>query len=206
MKINKMISNFNYNSGSVSRIKYIVIHYVGALGDAKENCQYFCGGDRGSSAHYFVGFDGTIWQCVEDANIAWHCGAKTYKHRECRNKNSIGIEMCVRKQNRNKLDAEDKDWYFEDATVASALELTKYLMQKYDISAKRVIRHYDVTGKICPNPYVYNTQTHTWNEFNTLISEGGTIVIPNQDPSQPSVNHSIGMYKVTAKADRKSVV
>jgi N-acetyl-anhydromuramyl-L-alanine amidase AmpD len=59
-KINRLISGYNHNQGSISRIKYIVIHYVGALGGAKENCQYYAGGNRNASAHYFVGFDGEI--------------------------------------------------------------------------------------------------------------------------------------------------
>ena len=174
MKINKLISGYNFNTGNVSRIKYIVIHYVGALGGAKANCQYYAGGDRSASAHYFVGFEGEIWQSVEDANIAWHCGASSYKHPECRNANSIGIELCVRKKNTASMGAEDKDWYFEDATVTAAAELTRYLMEKYGVPAKNVIRHYDVTGKICPNPYVYNTTAHTWDEFKQLISGGAS--------------------------------
>ena len=48
-KINRMISNYNYNPGNISRIKYIVIHYVGALGGAQENCAYYGGGNRGAS-------------------------------------------------------------------------------------------------------------------------------------------------------------
>lgn len=169
-KINKLISGYNHNAGSVSRIKYIVIHYTGALGDAKANCNYFAGGNRNASAHYFVGYDGAIWQSVEDKNVAWHCGAKSYKHAECRNANSIGIELCVRKKNTASMGATDKDWYFEDATVEAAAELTRYLMEKYNVPASHVIRHYDVTGKICPNPYVYNTTAHTWDEFKQLIS------------------------------------
>ena len=42
-KINRMISKYNYTPGNSSRIKYIVIHYVGALGGAKENCIYYGG-------------------------------------------------------------------------------------------------------------------------------------------------------------------
>ena len=159
-KVNRMISKYNFNSGSVSRIKYIVIHYVGALGGAKENCAYYGGGNRGASAHYFVGFAGEIWQCVEDKNIAWHCGASSYRHPECRNANSIGIEMCVRKKSTETMNATDKDWYFEKATVQSAVELTKYLMKKYNVPAERVIRHYDVTGKIC-QIRMYTIQVHT---------------------------------------------
>lgn len=170
-KINKLISGYNHNAGSVSRIKYIVIHYTGALGDAKANCNYFAGGNRNASAHYFVGYDGAIWQSVENKNVAWHCGAKSYKHAECRNANSIGIEMCVRKKSTASMGATDKDWYFEDATVEAAAELTRYLMDKYNVPASHVVRHYDVTGKICPNPYVYNTTAHTWDEFKRLISD-----------------------------------
>ena len=167
-EINKLISGYNHNAGDVSRIKYIVIHYTGALGDAKANCNYFAGGNRNASAHYFVGYDGAIWQSVEDKNVAWHCGAKSYKHAECRNANSIGIEMCVRKKSTASMGATDKDWYFEDATVEAAAELTRYLMDKYNVPASHVIRHYDVTGKICPNPYAYNTTAHTWEEFTLL--------------------------------------
>ena len=151
-----------------------MIHYVGALGGAKENCAYYGGGNRGASAHYFVGFAGEIWQCVEDKDIAWHCGASSYRHPECRNANSIGIEMCVRKKSTETMNATDKDWYFEKATVQSAAELTRYLMKKYNVQAERVIRHYDVTGKICPNPYVYNTGTYTWDAFKKAISGQNT--------------------------------
>ncbi len=168
-KIEKLLTPYNFTSrGDTGRIKYIVIHYVGATGGARENCEYFAGRYAGASAHYFVGFDGEIWQSVEDGDIAWHCGAKSYKHPECRNSNSIGIELCVR--NRGSRAADSRDWYFESATVRSAIGLTEYLMQKYGIDADHVIRHYDVTGKTCPNPYVYNNTEHTWEAFKSSIA------------------------------------
>ena len=171
MQINKLLTPYNFtDANNVGRIKYIVIHYVGALGGAKANCQYYAGQYIGASAHYFVGFEGEIWQSVPDEDVAWHCGANSYKHKECRNSNSIGIELCVRKRDTSRLGATDKDWYFEDATVEAAAELTRYLMDKYNVPASHVIRHYDVTGKICPNPYVYNTTAHTWDEFKKKIS------------------------------------
>lgn len=168
MEIKKLLTKYNHSSGDTSRIKYIVIHYVGATGGAEANCRYYAGGNRGASAHYFVDFDGSIWQSVEDGDIAWHCGAKSYVHPECRNANSIGIEMCVR-NNGSQADT-SRDWYFEDATVQAAIELTKDLMVKYHIPADRVIRHYDVTGKICPNPYVYNDGKHTWDHFKAALT------------------------------------
>jgi len=169
VEINKLLTPYNYSNGELSRIKYIVIHYVGALGGAEANCKYYASQYVGASAHYFVGFSGEIWQSVEDKNIAWHCGAKTYIHTECRNSNSIGIELCVR--NKGSQSDTSRDWYFEDATVASAKKLTKQLMEQYGVKEDHVIRHYDVTGKICPNPYVYNNTIHTWEDFkDSLLS------------------------------------
>lgn len=171
MKINKLLTPYNFtDKNDTGRIKYIVIHYVGALGDAEANCKYYAGKYIGASAHYYVGFDGAVWQSVEDEDIAWHCGAKSYVHPDARNSNSIGIELCVRKGNTKKLGAEDKDWYFEEATVQAAAELTKALMTKYGIQADHVIRHYDITGKICPNPYVFNAGEDTWGRFKALLS------------------------------------
>lgn len=172
-KIEKLLTPYNFtDKGDTGRIKYIVIHYVGALGGARANCQYYASKYVGASAHYFVGFDGEVWQSVEDGDIAWHCGASSYRHGECRNSNSIGIEMCVR--NKGNQAADSQDWYFEDATVEAAIELTGYLMKKYGVDAAHVIRHYDVTGKICPNPYVYNATKHTWDAFKKAIAGGGS--------------------------------
>lgn len=171
MKINKLLTPYNYKEGTIDRIQYIVIHYVGATGGAEANCKYYAEKYRGASAHYFVGHAGEVWQCVEDQNIAWHCGGKKYAntdggtyHEICTNANSIGIEMCVRKDSNGK-------WYFEDVTVKVAIELTTYLMKKYNISADNVIRHYDVTGKNCPDPYVGNKGKHTWDEFKAAIKD-----------------------------------
>ncbi len=202
MTINKLLTTVNFNNtNNVGRIKYIVIHYVGALGGAKANCEYFKSVNRNSSAHYFVGHEGEVWQCVEDADVAWHCGAKKYKHASCRNSNSIGIEMCVRK-NSNGV------WYFEDATVASTIELTKELMAKYNIPIGNVIRHYDVTGKTCPEPYVRNE--NEWKAFknaltvSTPVKENTTV---SQFPTCPfTVNVIINDLNYRSEPSMKGIV
>ena len=169
MQINKLLTPYNLTAGDVERIKWIVIHYVGALGGAEANCKYYASQYIGASAHYYVGFGGEIWQSVEDQNIAWHCGTKSgYKHPECRNANSLGIELCVR--NKGSQADTSRNWYFENETVQAAIELTKELMAKYNIPVDHVIRHYDVTGKICPNPYVYNHTQHTWEAFKAALA------------------------------------
>ena len=76
------------------------------------------------------------------------------------------IEMCVR--NRGSQADSSRDWYFEEATVQATIELTKLLMKKYNIPTDHVIRHYDVTGKICPNPYVLNEGR--WQQFKVAIA------------------------------------
>ena len=154
MVINKYLTKVNYNTLKGKVNKYIVIHYTANNGDtALGNCKYFYSTDRGSSAHYFVDETG-VWQCVEDKNVAWHCGAKSYKHPYCRNNNSIGIELCSRK---------DDNYYFKDETVNNATELVKELMAKYNIPIENVIRHYDVTGKVCPEPFVRDSKA--WQDF-----------------------------------------
>lgn len=193
VKVTKLISKYNFTADNTSRIKYIVIHYVGAVGSAKANCEYFAAANRGASAHYFVDHNGDIYQSVEDANQAWHCGCTptnglTYKHPECRNKNSIAIELCCRTTGSSS--SVDSSWYFEDATVLSAIELTKELMAKYNIPADHVIRHYDVNGKVCPAPYVYNKGKHTWDEFKAAISGEHKVVSGNQN-QQTSQKNSV---------------
>ena len=163
MNINKKITKVNYQKGNNRKIKYIVIHYVGATGGAEANCKYFERFYRAASAHYFVGHQGEVWQCVEDKDIAWHCGALKYKHADCRNANSIGIEMCCRKSG---------GWYFEPKTIASTIDLVKELMKKYNIPKENVLRHYDITGKICPEPYVRNVAD--WNAFKQQLTTTST--------------------------------
>ena len=135
------------------RNMWIVIHYVGAVSSAKANAQYFHSAKRNASASYFVD-EKEIWQVVDDKNAAWHVGANRYFN-SCRNTNSIGIEMCCKKENGK--------WYFEPQTIRNTITLTKHLMKKYGIPIERVCRHYDVTKKICPEPFVKDEKA--WQEF-----------------------------------------
>lgn len=178
MKINKNLMDRNHTElkRSNGQISYIVVHYVGALGDAKANTDYYKSTDVGASADFWVGFAGDIWQGNDYRNYySWHCGGglqSSSGHRffgKCKNANSVGVEMCVRKKSKKTMDATDKDWYFESATVESAAQLVAYLMKELDVDIDHVIRHYDVTGKICPNPFVYDTGAVTWAGFKEKV-------------------------------------
>lgn len=155
----------NYRAGRTQPVRYIVMHYTANNGDtAKNNCDYYhrVGGLQ-ASAHYFVDEHGTM-QSVREGDTAWHCGVEAgrrYWHPECRNANSIGIEMCSRKR-------ADGSYYIKPETVANAAALAKDIMQRYGIDTDHVLRHYDVTGKHCPMPWVDDPVQ--WDAFKASLA------------------------------------
>lgn len=155
LKIQRKLTLVNRTITNNRHVKYIVVHYVGEVSTAKNNVDYHYQLKRVGSAHYFVD-DNEIWQCVDDSNIAWHCGDDKYFHDDCRNKNSIGIEMCCKKDTNGNL-------YMTDQTIKNTQELVLYLMEKYSIKEENVIRHYDVTHKVCPAPFVNDVTK--WEKF-----------------------------------------
>lgn len=155
MKITKHLTKVNFTKGTNRRIEYLVIHWVGAISTAKNNALYFEKEYRAASAHYFVD-NNNIYQVVEDKDIAWHCGTTgKYVHASCRNSNSIGIEMCV-----------SKGMKISDQTKANTIYFIKQLQKKYNICDSKVIRHYDVTGKLCPAPMI---DSEKWSAFKAKL-------------------------------------
>lgn len=161
MEIKQNITSVNRTAGNNRAIDYLVIHYVGAVSSAYNNTIYFKSINRGASAHFFADED-SIWQCVLEKDIAWHCGSETgfYKHPACRNSNSIGIELCCKQD-------PSGGWYFERQTVENGLWLAAGLAAAYRIPAANILRHFDVTGKICPEPWV--REERVWNDFKERV-------------------------------------
>ena len=156
----------NYRAGRTQPVRYIVMHYTANNGDtAKNNCDYYhrVGGLQ-ASAHYFCDEHGAM-QSVRECDTAWHCGARAYWHPECRNGNSIGIEMCSRKR-------ADGSYYILPETVANAAALAREIMQRYGIDTEHVLRHYDVTGKRCPMPWVDDPAQ--WTAFKDTLTPKNT--------------------------------
>lgn len=158
----KQAHSTNFRKGRTQQIKYIVIHYTANNGDtAKNNVDYYARqGNLSASAHYFVD-ENEVWQSVKDNDTAWHCGGNKYVHKTCRNDNAIGIELCSRKDSKG-------NYYIKDEVVNRTIALTKELMKKYNIPTTNVIRHYDVTGKICPAPMVNDEKK--WRDFLSKLS------------------------------------
>ena len=163
----------NYRAGRTQPVRYIVMHYTANNGDtAKNNCDYYhrVGGLQ-ASAHYFVDEHGAM-QSVREGDTAWHCGARAYWHPECRNANSIGIEMCSRKR-------ADGSYYILPETVANAAALAREIMQRYGIDTEHVVRHYDVTGKRCPMPWVDDPAQ--WAAFLAMLTPQNTTTVEEDD-------------------------
>lgn len=155
----------NYHKGRPGGITYLVIHYVGASGGAINNAKYY-GSTPGiqASAHYFVGHaceGAAVYASVPEEDTAWHVGAKKYVHPDCRNANAIGIEMCCHQDSAGL-------WYFDSVTVDRTAALAREIMARRRIPPDRVLRHYDVTGKVCPAPYVHNPAA--WADFKARLT------------------------------------
>lgn len=132
----------------IGQIKNIVIHWIGNAGTtAENNAKYFDGLKVGkinaagnyiyASSHYIIGNDGVVVRCVPEGEVAYHASdANNY---------SIGVEIC------------HPDWTGKptDTAYKVLVKLLVELCRKYKLEpTQAIIRHYDVTGKICPKYFV----------------------------------------------------
>ena len=136
----------------LKKIDGVVIHYVGnPATTAQANRNYFASladGAEGTyaSSHFLVGLEGEVIQCVPLTEIAYASNI--------RNEDSVAIEVCH----------PDETGLFSDVTYARTVELTAWLCRTFDLDPETdVIRHYDVTGKICPRYYVEHPEA--WEGF-----------------------------------------
>ena len=131
---------YNRSNRGGTPIKYIVVHDTGNPSrgaNATAHYNYFNGGDRSSSADFFV--DDTQVLCVNDYYkfYTWHCGDGHGEY-GITNRNSVGIEFCINV---------DSD---RDKTLERTAQLVRELMQQLNIPIDRVVRHYDASRKNCP--------------------------------------------------------
>ena len=140
----------------LEEISGVVVHYVGNPGTtAAANRSFFANlaltHETYASAHFLVGLDGEILQCVPLTEIAY-CSNTA-------NDYTVSIEVCH----------PDETGKFDDATMESLEQLVAWLCETFSLDpAEDVIRHYDVTGKICPKYYVENEDA--WLAFRQDVS------------------------------------
>ena len=133
----KQCGSDHMTRGRSRAIDRIVAHFTATLASARNNATYFARNEgQGASAHYFVDdITPEIYQSVAEGGTAWHAGDWQMN---CR---AVGIEVVSAGDDFSATEVEKLGW------------LVRKLMAKYGIGASGVIRHYDVTGKLCPAPY-----------------------------------------------------
>lgn len=147
------VNNNSRPAVKIDKIKGIVVHYTANPGtDAKANRNYFESrknqpdesGNKVSS-HFIIGLDGTILQCIPLEEIAYASNQ--------RNHDTISIECCH----------PDRSGKFSGATREALVHLTGWLCAEYNLDQEDMIRHYDVTGKLCPRYYVKHPKA--WSQL-----------------------------------------
>ena len=127
----------------LKRVNGVVLHYVGnPATSAQANRNYFASlssGEAGTyaSSHFIVGLEGEVVQCVPLTEIAYASNS--------RNGDTISIEVCH----------PDETGEYGPETYRRVTELTAWLCREFRLDPEKdVIRHYDVSGKLCPLYYV----------------------------------------------------
>lgn len=151
-------------------IKYIAIHFTAGSNSKK--------GRARSTKRVFESRKASADFCVDDVEMVqfnpdllnyycWSVGDKNYNNRGgklygiAKNSNTISIEVCstcTPVSNQAVSTDNHKGWSFTNAVLDNAVKLTKILMKKYNVPIERVVRHYDISGKLCPAIYGYNDE------------------------------------------------
>lgn len=134
----------------LKKVKNIFVHYTAnPETSAEQNRSYFENlkdtHETSASAHFIIGYDGEIIQCIPLEEIAYAVKGRNY--------DSISIECCYLSE----------DGKFTDATYQSLIHLVDWLLYEYNLKPKDVMRHYDEGGKLCPLYYVEHEDE--WKAF-----------------------------------------
>ena len=133
-------------------VRDIVVHYVGnPETTAQQNRDYFNNPDSEVSAHFVVGIEGEVIQCVPLTE-------KSSASND-RNKDTISIEVCH----------VDETGEFSAEAYNALVKLTAWLCRATGLNEKHVIRHYDVTGKNCPLYFVEHPEA--WSLFRKDVKQ-----------------------------------
>mgnify|MGYP005804555651 FL=1 len=143
----------------LERINDIVVHYTANPGTtAQQNRNYFnsLAQQNGESAtsvssHFIIGLDGEIIQCIPLSEISYASNDRNF--------DTVSIECC-------HLEADGK---FTDATYQSLIRLCAWLENELKLKEGSIIRHYDVTGKLCPLYFVEHESK--WNQFKEDVKD-----------------------------------
>lgn len=158
---------------ALEKIKGIVVHYTANPGStAEDNRNYFNGlkdsHETKVSSHFVIGIDGEIVQCIPSTEIAYASNS--------RNNDTLSIECCH----------EDETGEFTQETYNSLVKLVGWLCHRFGLSGEDVIRHYDVTEKICPKYFV--DYPDAWEQFRKDVDAQIEVVAKEVDGARKAEN------------------
>ena len=152
------VSEYSRPGYALTEVNNIVVHYVGNPGtSAAGNREYFESlsdpslnpGGYGASSHYIVGLEGEIVQCIPVYEVAFANYPRNY--------DTISIEVCH----------PDESGEFNETTYWTLVRLCAYLLEQTGMDPEQLIRHYDVSGKLCPMYYVEHPDE--WTQFKSNV-------------------------------------
>jgi N-acetylmuramoyl-L-alanine amidase CwlA len=157
-------SRYSRPQTQLKRINGIVIHYTANPGTTADNNRSYFEGLKDkkttyASSHYIIGIEGEIIQCIPLTEIS-------YASNE-RNDDTIAIECCH----------PDETGEFTEETYRSLVSLTAALCMEFDLKKSDILRHYDVTQKLCPLYYVENEEA--WEIFKEDVMQEVALGIQN---------------------------
>lgn len=145
-------------------IKYLAIHYTAGSSSAAGRAMAMKSSwekTKNASADFGVD-DRDMVQFNPDLRnyCCWAVGSKNGRGAlwgKATNYNTISIEICSNLKNGATAAIPNHEgWYFTEESLANAVKLAKMLMREFNIPIERVVRHYDVTGKLCPGVLGWN--------------------------------------------------
>lgn len=154
-------------------VEYIVIHNTGNPGNdtAFANANYFCNNQKCfAGAHFIIDRNGTIFQSGRLTDACYSIGGSRWTNY----KDTGGASLYGKVSNYAQVSIELAGIVDNDPTPAQ-IEATKVIVsyiQKYCKNAKKIIRHFDVTGKNCPDRFAGADGTKkgkAWKKFKKEI-------------------------------------
>ena len=150
------VNEYSRPGTPLTEVKDIFVHYTANPNtNAVQNRSYFeqlkDTHERGASAHFIIGYEGDILQCIPLNEVAY--AVKT------RNEDSISIECCY----------QNEDGSFTQETYDSLVELLAWLVHEYGLSTDHILRHYDCGGKKCP--LYYTEHEDAWEQLKSDVDK-----------------------------------
>lgn len=177
INIIKMPLGVHISKAPNREIKYLAIHFTAGSSSKA--------GSAKSVKHVFEQRKASADFCVDDRDMVqfnpdlhnYYCWAVGDKkaigsnggqlYGIATNRNTISIEVCstCTPATSTAVSHSNHDgWSFTDAAINNAVKLSKILMKKFNIDKDHVVRHYDISGKLCPGILGWNNAEEVYDK------------------------------------------